>query len=53
MASRFEMKASKHEGWMQGKPEKLKDNPFSGLNLSEVTVKFVLTLTELEFQFLC
>ena len=39
MARRFEMKASKHEEWMQGKPEKLHDTKFSGLNLSEVTVK--------------
>ena len=39
MASRFELKASKHEEWMQGKPDKLENNEFSGLNLSEVTVR--------------
>ena len=38
LAGRFEMKASKHDEWMQGKPEKLSDNRFDGLSLSEVTV---------------
>lgn len=37
LASRFEMKARKHEEWMQGKPDQLMDNQFTGLNLSEVT----------------
>ncbi|KAI6659265.1 Alpha-actinin, sarcomeric isoform X1 [Oopsacas minuta] len=37
IAGRFELKASKHEEWMQGKPEKLIDNQFIGLSLAEVT----------------
>ena len=43
MASRFEMKAVKHDEWMHGKAERLSDNQFKGLSLSEVTVRLFLS----------